>query len=422
MGTSLSAEKKRARMLFILEAAFEYFISLLVSGAYIAKVAVFIGMSDSLAGVLTSFVSLGCSFQIFAIFLAGRKPVKRWVTFYHTLNQLCFAIVYFVPLFKGSLIAKSFCFIFFLLAGHIVSNIINSPKITWFMNSAGQEGIGAFTAKKEIVSLVGGMIFTFLISLVIDRFEAAGELTTAFVICGCSILVLTILHSLVLLVSKENAEEKKEQSASSFVSLLRDRQVFKIIGISVLWYAANYATTPFYGTYQIKELGFSMTFVSILSIAYSIVRAVCSLGFGVYADRKSFTAMLNICYAIAAAGFFINIFTIPENGKILYTIHYVLYAIAMAGIGNGALNMIFSNVEPSRRMQAYALQQCISGAVGFAVTALVSLLVHSIQNNGNVFLGMNVYAQQVVSAIGFLITVLLIFYLNIVVRKSHRKE
>lgn len=416
MSISLSAEKRRARLLYVLEAAFEYFISLLVSGAYIAKIAVFIGMSDSLAGVLTSFVSLGCAFQIFAVFLAGEKPVKRWVTLFHTVNQLCFAIVYFVPLFKGSFFLKAACFFFFLLAGHIVSNIINSPKIAWFMERAGQEGIGAFTAKKEIVSLIGGMAFTFAISLVIDRFEAAGQLKTAFVICACSVVGLTLLHTLTLLLMKEEkAEQETQKGGDSFFSLLKDRQVVKIIGISVLWYAANYATTPFYGTYQIKELGFSMAFVSVLNIVYSLVRSVCSLGLGAYADRRSFPAMLNVCYAVAAAGFLVNVFTVPENGKILYTLHYVLYAIGMAGIGNGALNMIFSNVEPSRRMQAYALQQCVAGAAGFIVTTLVSLLVSHIQQSGNVFLGLHVYAQQVASAIGFLITLGILFYLNLVV-------
>ena len=66
-------------------------------------------------------------------------------------------------------------------------------------------------------------------------------------------------------------------------------------------------------------------------------------------------------------------------------------------------------------MQAYALQQCVAGAAGFIVTTLVSLLVSHIQQSGNVFLGLHVYAQQVASAIGFLITLGILFYLNLVV-------
>ena len=61
---------KRTRVLYILEAALEYFFALMLTGAYIAKVATEIGMSDSLVGILSTASTLGCTFQLFAIFLA----------------------------------------------------------------------------------------------------------------------------------------------------------------------------------------------------------------------------------------------------------------------------------------------------------------------------------------------------------------
>lgn len=54
--------RKRNRILYIIEAALEYFVSFAVSGAYLAYLTAAIGMSDALTGVLTSFVSLGCGF------------------------------------------------------------------------------------------------------------------------------------------------------------------------------------------------------------------------------------------------------------------------------------------------------------------------------------------------------------------------
>ena len=95
-------EYKNSRILYILEATLEYFIALAIGGAYLAKLSTFMGFSDSFTGILTSFVSLGCSFQIIAVFLANKRPVKRWVTLLHTLNQLFFAIVYVVPFFSFS--------------------------------------------------------------------------------------------------------------------------------------------------------------------------------------------------------------------------------------------------------------------------------------------------------------------------------
>ena len=146
---------KRSRFLYILEATFEYFISLLVTGAYLAKLTDAIGMNDTMTGILTSFVSLGCGFQIIAIFLANKRPVKRWVTVLHSLNQLAFALIYLVPFINLSSTAKVVIFIAFLLIGHIINNVVNSPKINWFMSLVDDKKRGSFTASKEMVSLIG---------------------------------------------------------------------------------------------------------------------------------------------------------------------------------------------------------------------------------------------------------------------------
>ena len=60
---------RSSRACSVVSAAVEYFISLLVIGSYLAKLTSDIGISDSVTGILTSFVSLGFGFQLFAIFL-----------------------------------------------------------------------------------------------------------------------------------------------------------------------------------------------------------------------------------------------------------------------------------------------------------------------------------------------------------------
>ena len=184
----------------------------------------------------------------------------------------------------------------------------------------------------------------------------------------------------------------------------------------------SYSATPFYGSYQIKELGFTMTFVSILSAAYAVVRTVFSKPMGKFADKYSFAKMLNICFIIMLVGFGINMFTVPENGKILYTIYYMLNAVAMAGINSATINLIYDYVDKEKRIGALALKSTLAGFAGFFTTLLVSPLVSYIQENGNSFLGLNVYAQQVVSAIAVVLLSVLLVYLNLVVGKIEKKK
>ena len=424
METQNRDEYALSRFLYILEAALEYFISLLVTGAYLAKITSAIGMSDTLTGILTSFVSLGFGFQIIAVFLANKRPVKRWVTLLHCLNQLAFALIYFIPLAPISHEMKNFLFVAFLLIGYILTNVVNSPKINWFMSLVEDKRRGAFTANKEMVSLIGGMIFSFSMGYVIENLESAGNINGAFVVSGVSIFILMLLHSATLIFSKEKPVEANEVCSVKQLlkELLTDKNLFKVILVSVLWSVVNYASTPFYGSYQIKELGFTMTFVSILSAAYAIVRTIFSRPMGKFADKYSFAKMLNICFSIALAGFIVNIFTVPANGKVLYTVYYMLYAVAMAGINSATINLIYDYVDKEKRTSALALKSTICGFAGFFTTLIVSPLVSYIQRNGNRLFGINIYAQQIVSVISSILLVVLLVYMNTTIKHLKLKE
>lgn len=232
----------------------EYFISMLVVGAYLAKVASAIGMPDSLTGILTSFVSLGCGFQLLAIFLANKRPVKHWVTILHIINQMFFAFIYIVPFFKIANEIKIVLFVCFLLIGHVINNIVNSQKINWFMSLVDDKKRGRFTANKEIFSLIGGVIFSFITGLVIDYYDAIGNQEGSFIFCGVSIFVLMVGHAMTLFFSKEKPaqEDEKLEIKQLFMELIKDKKLLTVILVPVLWSVAHYATTPFYGTYQIK--------------------------------------------------------------------------------------------------------------------------------------------------------------------------
>lgn len=171
--------RKRNRILYIIEAALEYFVSIAVSGAYLAHLATAIGISDALTGVLTSFVSLGCGFQILAVLLGGN--IKRNVTILHLINEAAFTLLYVTPFFPASSTAKTVIFTALMLIGFALNNVANPPKTDSFMKSVDKDKRGVFTADKEIASLISGMAFSLLLGRlyravvldVISRFERA---------------------------------------------------------------------------------------------------------------------------------------------------------------------------------------------------------------------------------------------------------
>ncbi len=416
----------RSRVLYIIEAALEYFISILVAGSYLATLTSHLGMSDSLTGILSSFISLGCLFQLFSVFLKRRR-VKTVVTVLSVVNQLLFMLLYIIPL-SGDGVGQRTKIVLFMAAiflAYLIYNSVHPLKINWLMSLVDDRERGIFTSRKEIVSLLSGMIFSFGMGTLIDWFQAREQVETAFVLCGITVFLLTIFHTLTMVFSVEipadETEERKNPVREMF-SALRDKNVLKVTVLFVLWHLATGAATPFYGTYLIKELGFSLQFVSVLSIVYSLVRAGVSTFWGKFADKNSFASMVSVCLAIAGAGFFVNVFTVPANGRVFYTFYYILYAVAMGGINSALTNLVFDMVTPSMRSNGLALSQSVSGVAGFVMTLVMSGLVAGIQENGNRLFGLSVYAQQVTSAIACGFTMLAVVYVVVVFRKGKKSN
>lgn len=408
-----------SRFLYIIEAALEHFISVVVAGAYLATLTSYIGISDSLTGIISSFATFACAFQLIAIFLANKRPVKRWVVGLHTTSNIFYIFIYVVPFLPVSQAVKSIIFIISILSAHAIHQVVKTPKINWFMELVDDKKRGKFTANKEIVSLIGGMIFSYTVGAVSDYFKDNGNILGAFIFTGIGILVIAVGHILSLVFSKEKPQEVVTNMPTKQVlfELIKDKTLFKVILVSVLYNIAMCATTPFFGTYKIKELGISLTFISLMGAFGSISRVLVSRPMGRFADKFSFAKLLNICFTIMTIAIVMTIFARPGNGKVIFTIYTVLHGIAMGGINSASVNLIYDYVDRDKRTSALALKNTLAGFAGFFTTLAVSPLVAFIQSNGNKFLGLNVYAQQVTSCISMILLIVLVVYINLVVKK-----
>ncbi len=409
-----------SRGMYIGEAAFEYLIALLVQGTFLARLTESLGFSDSLTGIISSFTTLGFLFQLLSI-LIRRRRVKRLVVGISIANQILFTLLYVVPVTPLPSGAKAAAFIVCLFAAYIIYYLANPKKMNWLMSLVEDGKRGRFTANKEIVSLLSGIIFTYAMGEMSDYFKAKGELSTAFILTAVIMVVITVLHTITMLFSVEpEMEEKSERRdlLGSMASLIKDRNVQKIVGIYVIWYLASSLSTHFYGTYMNGELKFSLAFASILSSAGSVLRILVSRPMGRYADKHSFAAAMRICFAAAAVCFVCVAFATPSTGKVMFLLYYLFHSFAMAGINGGLTNLIFDYMPPEKRADSLAVCQSIAGIVGFLTTLAASALVARIQNNGNTFLSMHVYAQQVVSVFSAILCVAAVIYVSKVFLKK----
>ena len=420
MSTFSSAAEKRGRFMYILEAALEYFIALLVAGSFLATLTKELGFSDSLTGILSSVISLGCLFQLFSIFLRPKKN-KGFIIVLSVVNQFLFMLLYVIPLLetKGSI--KTVLFVVTIVGAYFVYNVVHPKKINWLMSMVEDFKRGEFTAVKEIVSLFSGMAFTFTMGAVTDYFKDRGEIKTAFIISAVTIFSCMALHTVTMLLtpSKDEKPDEKKKLLVNIKETFKNKNLMIITGVFVLYYIAKGVCLPFYGSYAINELGLSLKTVSALAMVSSISRIIASLFMGKYADKKSFAAMIEVCFVFLAVAFIFGALSgIGTFGKIMFTLYYVFHGISQSGINSAFINMVFDYVPNEKRADSLAICQAVSGVVGFVTTLFAGALLSYIQGIGNNIFGIDLYAQQLMSLIGAVFAVITIIYVRKIVIKN----
>lgn len=411
-------KQKIGRAMYIAEAALEYLISILVASSYLATLTKSLGMSDSLTGILSSIISLGGLFQLLSISIRKTR-VKRLVMALSIINQLLFMLLYVIPVTAINSKIKIVLFVVSILCAYILYNLAHPKKINWLMSLVEDSHRGSFTANKEIISLISGIVFSFCMGAVIDHFKDKGEIRTAFILSAAVIFVLMILHTLSMLftVEPEQPQTERKTLLAAVRSLAGNKDIIHITIIFVLYYIATYISIPFYGTYLIGELGLSLKFVSVLTIVSSISRILVSKLWGKYADKKSFAAMTEKCLIVLSLAYACAFAATPLSGKYMFILYYIIHGIALGGINSALINLIFDYVSPDKRADSLAICQAASGVAGFLATLAVSPLVSHIQTNGNTVFGIPMYAQQFLSLISLVLTVITIIYVKKVILK-----
>lgn len=406
------------RLCYILEETFNYLITILLSGSYLAKVTSTLGFSDGLTAILSTINTLGCSMQLLSVAIFRKGTYKRRITGMFMLSQLLFTLLYIVPFIQIPHNLRAVLFITFILLGQILLNAVLTPRTNWCMSFVDNGERGIFTARKEAFSLVCGILFQFGMSAMIDYYEAKGNIRVSLVICALVIFLLSAGHTLSLVLAKNKViPESKQPLLQQIKSVFTRKETRSLLVLSVFWAICHSVAIPFYGTYTIKELGFSMSYIAFLSLLSAVSRILASMVLGKYADKYSFAKMLRLCYCIIALGFAVAAFVRPANGHILYAVYSMLNAMAMGGINSGEINLIYDYVDPAQRTAALSVRNTIYGVTGFLTVTAVSPLLSYIQNTGNRFCGIPVYGQQVLSAIACLASFLTAFYVHAVVGK-----
>lgn len=418
-----TAAYKRSRIAYAAQCTFEYFVAILVSDAYLAKLLNEMGLSDATIGVISSFISAAFLFQLASLVLVQRiKNIKKTATIFNTASSLLFMCLYilpFTPLGKG---ARTALVMTVTLAAYFCNYVVTSVIFKWGNSYVNPTKRGTYSAGKEMLSLITGIVFTLIVGHVFDGFENRGNISGGFIFIAIAIFIVTIMNfiSLILIEPPSHTEETvkvpfKDVMANTF----GNKNFIRVVIITSMWAFAQYMTFGFLGVYKTKELMFSIGTVQVINMVANLGRFTLSMPLGKFSNRHGFSKGLELGYSIAAIAFLVNVFCTPET-RWFILVFTVLYNISLAAVVQNQLNILYSYVKSEYFVQASAIRSSIAGIVGFASSLIGSRILAAIQANGNSVFGIPMYGQQFLSLISFVIAICTITFAHFTLGKQKR--
>lgn len=415
-------EYKHSRAAYAMQATLEYLITLMVTDAFLAKILIHLGISDSAIGIIATFISLAMVIQLGSLSLSGIKAkTKTVVTVCSTVSQVLFALVYVIPFIPIAATLKKVLAIAFILVAYASMYVVWPIMYRWAYKFVSPDKRASFSATKEMLSLGLGIVFTLVVGWVIDRFEGLGNISGAFVFIAVSMAVISVCNVLCLLSMKsepDEGERMKKRSFSEIVSNTFGNKSFNscVFAIS-LWEFARFFQLGFMGTFKTKDLLISVSAIQVINMVGYGIRLAMSKPVARFSDKYGYGAGFQLGLVIAASAFLVNVFTTKQTWYFV-VIYTVLHQLCYVGVNSNSYNILYSYVDNAYISEALAIKNCIAGISGFAAALIAGKLLSFVQQNGNTFFGIRMFGQQLLSAVSFLLAAAALLYVRFVLSKQ----
>ena len=422
-----TVEYKRSRNAYTLHAMFEYFVGLLVADSFLAKLLQSAGFGDGDIGIISSFISLAFVFQMFSLLLARKRGSKKtMIIVLDVSGQALFLALYLLPFIGIDESLRRVLVYVFIVGAYLCKYLVSTFLFQWANSYVDPNKRASYSGMKEIISLVGGIIFSLVAGKVFDLYEASGNLRGGFLFLAILVLVSNVCDFVCLVsIKREKQLPKEEIPRKKLSDILRNtfgnQNFCRLVIIASLWKAAQYFTIGFLGTFKTDTagngLGMTMTLVTVIAMVGNVVRIFVTKPFAHYSDKRSFAAGFYLSMFVAVAAFACNVFTTTQTWFLMigYT---VLFAVSAAGCGQNALNMTYSYVDSNYIAEAMALQNCVSGVIGFLCSLVAGRILDAVQAAGNTVLGIPMFGQQLLSLISVFLCVVCILYMRLTIMKE----
>ena len=322
----------------------------LTSGTFLVAFALALGASNFHIGLLAAIPFFAQILQIPAVFLVEKVRARRGLNLiFSGFSRLFLLPIVAIPLIfakdsSGGLYLLIIAFALSAGLGAIGGTSWNS----WMRDLIPQCILGRFFSKRMMVSTAAGLVLTIVAGVLANSWSTRVPGSQLWVYSVLFLVGTGIgLFGLNYLWRTPEPDMGKKVESPSLKSLLsqplRDANFRRLLKFSVSWNFAINLAIPFFTVYLLRRLGYSLTFVVILSVLSQVANILSLRVWGKLSDRFSNKSILLVSGPLLLLSILAWPFTMMPDKYFLtlplVVIINILSGLSLAGVTLGTTNI-----------------------------------------------------------------------------------
>jgi MFS family permease len=360
------------------EAVYSSATTALTSGVILTAFALHLGASNIMIGVLASAPFLTQLLQGPAILLVERlRQRKRIAVISSVLGRSMLVLMAAAAFLPPSVAIGLVVFGQFVLCG--MGAVGSCAWNAWLRDLAPQERLGNIFARRTvyatIVALFAGLAAAVTLDLAPAGSSGRAILFGALYLVGC---VAGLTSAFVVARMPEPEMPPRPAEPLGLIDLLREplqnRNFRRLVMFLSSWQFAVNLATPFFTVFLVRQLGFDMTFVMILSVVSQVANLLALRHWGTLSDtfaNKSVLAVTAPTYILCIVGM-IGASQIDSRGwQIVYLVFLHFYmGGAVAGVTLATTNIALK-LSPKGSATAYVATSAFASAFAAGIAPIL---------------------------------------------------
>ncbi|MDB5437930.1 MAG: hypothetical protein JWM33_357 [Caulobacteraceae bacterium] len=298
------AEREDGLRRLVLESGFANAAGAVTTGVILTAFALHLGASNFIIGLLAALPFLGQILQAPSVLLVEHTRTRKRIAVLSSLigrsMLLPMAALAFFP-GLGALVA-----LLGLQAIYCGTSAIGSCAWNgWIRDLAPEDRLGQVFARRTLLATLANLIAGLAAAFILDRVSSESGSRLAF--CGLYVVggVTSLISAAIVSGMPEPAMRARPAEIHLWALLtapLRDPNFRRLVVFLTSWQFAINLATPFFTVFMVRQLGYSMTFVMLASIASQVSNALSLPFWGRLSDRFSNKSVLSVAAPIYILG------------------------------------------------------------------------------------------------------------------------